>query len=127
MAILDFKKVDVGFKRDKVDVPEFGEGVFVYARNLTAQERRLVAQAARIQAEANGDTVVYHDTAQLVAFGAVKNNGDGLGKPVFPSADFVRNLPSDYVPAVNRIARRVMELSGMRTPASEQVDAAKKN
>ncbi len=123
--MFDWSKLDVQFQRASVEVPEFaavieGPRPELVCRQLTADEKRDVLRAATARGE-----YLYYDQALLAFYGTVTGDVDepGMGKRAFKSADFLRNLPERYGPAVVRLANKVMELSGMLKPVSTETDS----
>lgn len=123
--MFDWTKLDVQFQRASVPVPEFaavidGERPEMVVRQLTADEKRDVLRAATTRGE-----YLYYDQALLAFYGTVTGDVDepGMGKRAFKSADFLRNLPERYGPAVIRLANKVMELSGMVRAVSAETGA----
>lgn len=122
---MDFSLLDVQFQRASVPVLEFsaafkdGERPEMVVRQLTADEKRSVLREATTRGE-----YLYYDQALLAFYGTVTGDVDesGMGKRAFKSADFLRNLPERYGPAVVRLANKVMELSGMLKPVSTETD-----
>lgn len=113
--MFDLSKLNIQFERVAVEVPEFSAAFTdgrpeMVVRQLTADEKREVLRAVNIRGQ-----FVYYDQALLAFYGTVTGDVDetGLGKRVFKSPDFLRELPETYNPAILRLANAVMGLSGM--------------
>lgn len=125
--MFDWSLLDVQYQRAAVPVPEFASAFVgeadktpeIVVRQLTAEERREVLRSSKTI----GD-YLYYDQALLAYYGSVTGDVDepGVGRRMFKSPDFLRNLPDDYEPAILRLARRTMELSGMAPAVSTETE-----
>lgn len=137
MPQLKLNKTHVVYKRARVDVPEFGtdeEGEPVYAivRNLTlAEKKQAMMRATWLDRDSRR---IAFDALQVAYFGTVEGNETetGTGKRTFPSERFVGELPPDYEAAIVRLSNKILELSGMIKPSTDEaadasLDEAKKD
>ena len=90
----------------RVDVPEFGEGAFVFVRGLTAGERE---QWELAYLAADVDEREPRIRAGMVALATVTENGDKVFK-----AEDVEALASKSAGVIDRLYEKIRELSGLR-------------
>jgi hypothetical protein len=115
------------YRRQRVELPEFGADAYLYLRELTAAERRQVYERTEVLP---GNQVRF-PAHLLIAMCATDDPGPGRGEPAFSLAE-VDALPGHLEPALRRMANVVLVVSGLlddeRAVADDaQLDAAKKN
>ena len=121
----------------RVDVPEFGENIFVYVRPLNLIEyRRLFTQAWQWnanfdQSEPDGQAPIkpvedYDEATLVAAWCTVEKNGDLVfGADRKEAWERVAALSPEYRTAVSRIHMKVLDISGLRSDqANDLIDTA---
>lgn len=110
----------------RVDVPEFGENIFVYVRPLTLIEyRRLFTQAWAWntdfdQSEPDGQAPIkpvedYDEATLVAAWCTVEKNGNLVfGADPKEAWERVAELSPVYRTAISRIHMKVLDISGLR-------------
>lgn len=118
-----------------VEVAEFGsendQPFTVNVRGLTVAEWTLLLRRAFETNMANGQLSLKDDYDEVCLVAAMCSLDDE-GRPVFgrsraEAEEFLRNLPSEYRPALRRIHGQALALSNHRRDLNEAVEAAEKN
>ena len=113
-------------RKEEIDVPEFGEGVTTFVKEINVADKGLIAHDSQ-QYETNAASVI----AALCAINDKEELVFGVNKK--SAVQFVSELPEEYSPAIIRIASKALELSarvspnGVEMTDAEMVDSAEKN
>lgn len=115
-----------------IDVPEFGEGMTVNVRPLTVADHMLLS--ALIWKRGQDGAVEMKDETErsavwlpaIAALAAVDDDGALVfGLTRAEAMQRASSLPEKYVPAINRIARAAIELSGLEDETAAAAEAEK--
>ena len=113
-------------RKEEIDVPEFGEGVTTFVKEINVADKGLIAHYSQ-QYESNAAAVI----AALCAIDGKEELVFGVNKKT--AVQFVADLPEGYSPAIIRIAAKALELSskinanGVELTEVQVVDEAEKN
>ena len=113
-------------RKEEIDVPEFGEGVTTFVKEINVADKGLIAHYSQ-QYESNAAAVI----AALCAIDGKEELVFGVNKKT--AVQFVADLPEEYSPAILRIAAKALGLSakinqnGVELTEVQAVDEAEKN
>lgn len=134
------KKLDLSFVQGiapgaepvAIEVPEFGEGMTVNVRPLAVSDYTLLA-ALNVRSAGNGKVAVKDETERnamwlpaVAALSAVDDDGALVfGETRAEAIQRAASLPRKYLPAVERIAVKAIELSKLDDEVAAAEEAEK--